>query len=754
MGFIKLIAFAFINFYVFSIQTQAQFKYSISTIAGLTPEGQDAKLVNMHPVAMEMDDDGNIYLADYAFNQIRKIDIQTGTITTIAGTNLPTFEYNLVEGSLAKNARLSAPYRMAIHSNRILYFIEGYHIRKIDLTTNVITTVAGKDRWEFSGDGGPAIQAGFQSLRDIIVDQQGNIFIADENRIRKIDAQTQVIRTIAGDDLWEFSGDGGPATQARFQGIRALSVDQRDNLFVSTHRNRIRKIDATTDFINTIDYKKKAGESNINLSGPNRIVIDKIGDLYIADLFQVRKIDVATGIISDITQILPSSILGLEMDSSGNLYALDYNKQIKKIAVGSRRISVLAGTSEDEPYTLKGFSGENKAATQAQLNTPWGITTDNEGNIYIADTQNHRIRKIDQQTGTITTIAGNGGQGYSGDGGSAISAELNSPSDVAIDRFGNVFIADIGNNRVRVINHKTGKISTIAGNGSKGYSGDGGQATEAELTPSNLAFDPYGNIYVVDKSHYVIRRVDLLKGTISTVAGNGIYGQSTEVSSPSSTLGLLRGIAIDPQFNIYFIDSDRIRKLDAKTQMITTVPGGEKTYGYSLDIDLLNNLYITTNSNVEMIHSTLGTKKTIAGIGRLGYSSDGGDPAKASFNIPRGIAVDRQGTVYIADTENHLVRKLTPESTPALPQELDGVKIVAYPNPTTDIVKIKIEGEINNQSAQLSIFDAQGQKMKTVIKKLNNGILVVPIRHLPNGQYLFKIQLSKRKIILRRIMKI
>ena len=205
---------------------------------------------------------------------------------------------------------------------------------------------------------------------------------------------------------------------------------------------------------------------------------------------------------------------------------------------------------------IAGYSGDGGLATNAELNNPYGVAVDSNGNIYIADTNNNRIRKVNSTTGIITTIAGNGTAGYSGDGGLATNAELYYPYGVAVDSNGNIYIADTYNNRIRKVNSTTGIITTIAGNGTAGYSGDGGPATNAQLNyPYGVAVDSSGNIYIADTDNNRIRKVNSTTGIITTIAGNGNPGYSGD-GGPATNAELYdpSGVAVDSNGNIYIAD--------------------------------------------------------------------------------------------------------------------------------------------------------------------------------------------------------
>jgi sugar lactone lactonase YvrE len=301
--------------------------------------------------------------------------------------------------------------------------------------------------------------------------------------------------------------------------------------------------------------------------------VDVVGNLYIADTgnYRVREV-AANGIISTVagggsigysgdggpaTSAGLNYPYGVAVDVAGNLYIADFfNSRVRKVATNGT-ISTVAGGGGSYP-------GDGGPATNAVLGNVTGVAVDVAGNLYIADPDNNRIRKV-AANGTISTVAGNGTLGYSGDGGPATSAQLWSPDGVAVDVAGNLYIADGNNNRIRKV-ATNGMISTVAGNGSLGYSGDGGPATSAQMDfPWGLAVDSVGNLYIADGNNNRIRKV-ATNGTISTVAGNGSYGYSGDGGpATSAELSGAYGVALDAAGNLYIADTYncRIRKVAA-----------------------------------------------------------------------------------------------------------------------------------------------------------------------------------------------
>ncbi len=334
-----------------------------------------------------------------------------------------------------------------------------------------ISTVAGDGAWGSSnGDGGPATSAQVTNPTCVAVDSAGNLYITDvlSNRVRKVSVVGGIITTIAGDGGPRgFSGDGDLATSAELAGPNGVAVDSVGNLYISDAANhRIRMVNPSGT-ITTI-----AGNGIQGFSGDGGAAIS-------AELGNVR---------------------GIAVDSAGNLYLADaVNHRIRKVST-SGTITTVAGDG------TPAFGGDGNLATSAQLNNPIGITVDNAGNLYIADGNNYRIRKV-SPSGTITTVAGNGIQGFSGDGGPATSAKLTTPDSVAVDSVGNLYIADSVGNRIRKVS-PSGTITTMAGDGTWGFSGDGGPAASAQLSyPGYVAADNVGNLYIADGNNNRIRKI-------------------------------------------------------------------------------------------------------------------------------------------------------------------------------------------------------------------------------------------------------
>lgn len=347
------------------------------------------------------------------------------------------------------------------------------------------------------------------------------------------------------------------------------------------------------------------------------------------------------------------------------------------ITPGANAQAILSVTPTAKANTVAGtgttgYSGSNGAATKATFASPSAVAYDSKGDLFIADTNNNVVREV-SPSGVVTTIAGDGQQGYSGDGGAATSAELNTPTGIALDSNGNLYIADSGNNRIREVSN--GNISTVAGNGTAGYSGDGGPATSAELDmPSAVAVDSYGNLYIADTDNQRIREV--ASGTISTAVGDGEQGFSGDGGpATNAALDTPTGVAVDASGNLYIADSHNNRIREASNGTITTVAGSGPAglaAGYSGDggsataaelakptgvaIDAAGNIYIADTNNNRLREVGNGGISTVAGTGVQGYGGDGGAATSAVLNHPSDVAINSTGDAVIADAQNERVR--------------------------------------------------------------------------------------------------
>jgi sugar lactone lactonase YvrE len=416
-------------------------------------------------------------------------------------------------------------------------------------------------------------------------------------------------------------------------------------------------------------------------------------------------------------------------------------------------ITTIAGTG------VGGYNGDSIQAATARLYNPYSVIFDSIGNLFIADASNNRIRKIDV-SGIVTTIAGTGTAGYNGDNITAISAQLYFPTSVAFDKAGNLFVADWGNQRVRKIDH-SGIITTVAGNGTTGYSGDNGPAISAQLyEPLGLAFDTLNNLFISEEVNSTIRKVNT-SGIITTIAGTGVSGFSGDTGP--ATLAQLNEpghIFIDIYQNLFIGDegNNRIRKINT-TGIISTI-AGTGTGGYSGDnssatsaelnipfaivCDSFGNIFFTDEwNNVVRKIDNSGIITTIvgngfgAGTGTGGSSGDNGPALLAELTTPEGITLDKFGNLYIADLGNHRIRKVTNVTVGVNEIKKKNLTLNVYPNPNTGSFSINILGVSNFQNSTVTIQNTLGETVKKISFSKN-----ISVSDLAEGCYFIQVTLQ------------
>ncbi|PYT29167.1 MAG: hypothetical protein DMG57_12600 [Acidobacteria bacterium] len=480
-------------------------------VPGFSADGENGTIQLGSPLGVAADALGSVYIADTSRNRVLKLT-SAGTFTIFAGTGTAG---SAGDGGPASASQINQPYALTVDRLGNVYIGEygGARVRKVT-PGGTISSVAGNGRFGTRGDGGPATSAEIADM-GIAIDPTGNLYIADGvSLVRKV-SRDGMISTVAGGGT--ATQDGVPATTVFLFHPAAVAVDAAGDLYIP-EGNVVRKV--TPDGIihtvagtGTTGYLLGPGRNaaSSQLGYPSGVVLDAAGNLYIADLKNsvVRKVDAQGKIsvfvsapIGDGGSATAASLIGptaVALDAHGNMYVNDGSGRIRKID-GAGIITTVAGTGE------QGFVADSVTAITAPLNSPGQLGVTSAGDLFIADTGNHRVRKVGAD-GIISTVAGSGSAGFSGDGGPAASAQLSSPSGVAVDSAGNVYIADTGNNRIRKVS-VGGNITTLAGNGTEGHTGDGGPASSAELSsPAGLAVDSAGNVYVADTGNYVIRRI-------------------------------------------------------------------------------------------------------------------------------------------------------------------------------------------------------------------------------------------------------
>ena len=445
------------------------------------------------PTGIVVDKNGILYIADRNNNRIRSVDTQ-GMIRTVAGTGQQ--DYN-GEAEMARDTNLYLPFGVALDQNDKLLIIDRshYRIRRINPRSGSIETVAGNGVKMFAGDGGPATGAKLSFPHGIAVDKKGNVIFSDKGhyRIRRI-SPDGIIQTIAGTGIRGNIGDGLPALKASIYGATSLKLNNKQEMFILSPSGFV-------SLLRKIDEK-----------GMMRKALDTVSKDYLESISKSKyKGKVQTGELAVIT-----TFSDIAFDLKGNMFISDrLNHQIRKISAQGK-ITTIAGTGESAYY------GDGGPASEAAFRDPSALVTDKEGNLYIADGANNMIRKIDTK-GIVTTIAGNGNHENSGDGGPALKAGIRNMDYLAISPAGELHIVGMNSHIVRKIT-KDGNIMTVAGTGYQGFFGDGGPGTKAMLkSPSAITFDSKGNLYISDMGNNRIRKVDT-SGIITTFAGSGTFG--------------------------------------------------------------------------------------------------------------------------------------------------------------------------------------------------------------------------------------
>jgi sugar lactone lactonase YvrE len=769
---------------------------------------------------------GNFYIADTKNNVIRKIT-PAGIITTFAGNGTAGY---LAEPSLALNAEFSSPSSVRYYQGGIYVtdFTNG-RIRRIDLITNIINTVAGGGTlslknttnantnpyntgptisipqpqevafdnlgnmyWSqgggtsrvnvmnlsttivhlFAGTGGTAGATGtnvsaanpsqgltapentiLNGTEGLAVDAQNNVYISETatHVVRKITiGANPAISTYAGigigtgaaicSNATNSVGDGCPATGANFGTVEHMSIDGAGNIYLAdTTNNRVRVIPpnpsnpAVGGTVYTLIGNGTAADSTDGtyaaaasvgspydsqilpdgdvllidrtvaltrlLHQPGQFLTTAVGSTSAVQAFNVLT-QATTGTFSLATpsdfsiqgtpvcviavgltgKVCTAKIVFTPSKAGNRTVQLKFTDSVGSAVAGLSGMgvapvaSLLPGLTSTAAGTgVAGATGDGSAASAATFQTPGATAIDNLGNVYVADATANEVRKF-TAGGTITRVAGTGTAGSSGDGALATAATLSGPSGVAVDATGNVYIADTGNNKIRMVSAATGNISTVAGTGTAGYTGDQGTPAAATLhAPMQLAWSPLGILYVADSGNNVVRSISFNEQLITTVAGNGTASFDGDGGAgPLAELTSPQGVAVDGSDNVYIADTgnNRIRKLSQG--YISTLagetgssfngdgPAATATLGAPAGVaaDLAGNVYVADTANQRIRLITSGQIITIMGTGAAGATGDGGSSNLAAISSPQAIALDSAGNVYIADTGNHKVRSI------------------------------------------------------------------------------------------------
>ncbi len=588
------------------------------------------------------------------------------TFTTFAGSAGTVISSVDATGSAAQ---FSAPRGVAVDSAGNVYVADSSNntIRKIT-AAGVVTTLAGT-----AGSSGNKDATGTAALFNepfaVAVDSAGNVFVADTNNnaIRKITAQG-VVTTLAGGNGKGTSD--GTGTAAKFHEPRGLAIDSSGTLYVADYENQlVRKVSSAgvvttlaggADIIGSTDGQGTAARF-MALQG---IAVDGAGNVYVTESGNrnVRKIT-ASGLVTTLTTGTGNfgEPRGIAVDASGNLYVGDYGSNVVRKVTSTGTVSTHAGTSPTAGST-------DGTTSSALFNAPSGVAMDSAQNLYVADTLNNTVRKI-SPTGTVTTLAGLAGRTSSVDG-TGTAARFQDPYAVAVDGLGNLFVADATDHSIRKIS-SAGVVTTFAGTGGSFGSTDGTGTAARFKAPLGIAADSAGNVYVADTGNAIVRKITAA-GVVTTLAGSAGQSGSTDGTGTAARFMSPYGITVDSSGAVYVVESSAVVRKITAAGVVTTVAGTSGTNGFTdatgtaarfsvpfdIAVDGAGTLYVSDHGNHAVRKITAaGVVTTLAGSGSAGNTNATG--TAASFRFPSGIAADSAGNVYLADTDNQIIRKIT-----------------------------------------------------------------------------------------------
>jgi sugar lactone lactonase YvrE len=562
-------------------------------------------LLNL-PQAIAIDGGGNIFIADSVDNKIRRVDASTGIITTVVGDGnaCPNPSSDCGDGGAATAAQLNLPEGIAVDAAGNLYVSDTLDQRVRIVSGGVINAFAGNGGFcqnptTTCGDGHAATLAHLHKPQQVALDAAGNLYIADtaDHKVRKV-GTTGTITLFAGLGVQGFGGDSGPATGAVLDLPVGVSADGSGNVLISDTGNQRVRMVSSTGVISTLAGGGTGGDggaaTSATLAGPYTVSGDSAGNLYIADTGNNRIRKVVNGIVTTVAGNGSSGYSGdngsaltamlnaptsVAVDSQGNIFFSDTgNLVVRRVDAGTHLITTYAG-SGNSCFPTTSACGDGGPATSGNLTWPLTITLDASNNLYIADYFAYKIRKVASGTQVISTFAGNGQQGRSGDGGAATAARLDHPSGVAGDASGNIFISDQYNNKVRKVDATTGKIGTYMGTGQACLCNDGGAALQGGMwNPLEVVTDASGNVFVGGGNDNVVQRINAATGIWGTVAGNAanplVGGFSGDGGLATQATMANYGLWVDGQNNLYIADqgNNRIRTVHLTSAVTLTPP--------------------------------------------------------------------------------------------------------------------------------------------------------------------------------------
>ena len=646
--------------------------------AGTFTEGSIATNTSIYPTGIATDSNNNIYIIDGYNTFIRKVN-SSNVVTTVAGGSST--------GSISATS-------IALGPNQNLYLLEDYRVRRVDLASGNIYPFAGTGTAGYSPDGSSAISALLNTSwgAGVAVDNQNNIFITEQNAIRMISgcitditnsfvsggsnlcqgsSATLSVTTIPSGATYQwYSGTPQFGSQTIIAGATSSTYSVTNTSSVAGQSQFFVKITSSCGVINSpvfhlynfpttsiLNQPSPSLQTLMQNSTPTPINVSAGNNGLISYQWYKSTVDTNSGgtpVGAPQSGDISSTINPITTDPPGSYYYYATATQCGTATSNTSAITLTPFSLNQTNHVITKIAGagvtgtgtDNVDARLSTLNSPTDVVVDGNGNVFIADKNNHKIRKVDQ-SGTISTYAGNGTLGFSGDGGSALAATLNNPTGLALDNAGNLYITDQGNHRIRRIDAVTGIISTIAGTGIPGFNGDNISAISANLnSPSDIELDEAGNIFIADKQNYKVRKI----------AANGIITTVYTATGPIENID----VSYDNAY-LYFLQKNcnciiKIDLLNSQTSIVVN-PGNTLLNPISFALDISGNTYYTTAGNKIMELLPNNTTVSIAGTGATGSSGDGGFAATATFNGLARLAFDNKGNLYVTDN-NHVVRKI------------------------------------------------------------------------------------------------
>jgi uncharacterized protein (TIGR03437 family) len=674
-----------------------QVQYSITTLAGSTNVGDGgpaplAVIVQAEGIAA--DTRGNLYVADAGDHRVRKI-LPDGSIRTIAGNGFAGFRG---DGGPGDSAQLNTPYGICVdrHGNVFVADLSNARVRRIAPDGKISTVAGGGAVPGIDADGTLATDVKLLAPRNVAVDADGNLYISDfsAHRVYKV-STSGVLVTVAGSGASGFAGDGALANRAKVNYPAGLAIDRSGALYIADSANRrIRKV--TQGIISSL---------GVALETPTGLAIDKDDNLLVADgRASLMKVSPSGGFAT-----LPIGGTDVAVDGNGSVFT-SAGRAVRKLANGVT--TVAAGTG------LQPALGDGGPGSAARLNSPFSVALDAAGNLYIADAGAERVRRV-TSLGIISTFAGGGSSPFT-EGAQAAGVKLSSAKAIVVDSKDNVYVADTEGHRIYRVT-PNGTIITIAGTGEPGGKGDDGPSALAQLNrPLGLAIDRADNLYVADSGNHRVRRITPTF-FITTVAGSATGEIKDEIPATSAKLVEPSAVAVDDTGNVYIAEtsSNRIRLVDG-AGLISTFADSRTAGLYAprgLKVAADGSLLVCDSGN-HRIRRIYGPDQvvTVAGTGTAGFNAETGLSTETMLNTPMDLTLLADGSILVADAGNHRIRKMTLVNEPV-------VAPIEVPSTLTVLHGATFREEPVAPGEIIAIFGSSLGPPVGVLGKVVNGLL-------------------------------